>query len=60
MAALKQNLRMQDKPWDGAAFAQLAAAQAETVRQALDLLRRELSQEGWAATEKFMKEMSIH
>jgi len=60
VVALKQNLRMQSKPWDGAAFGQLATAQEGTMRQALDQLRRELSREGWAAAEKFMKEMNIH
>jgi len=51
---------MQNKAWYGPAFGQLAAEQEETVRQALDQLRRELSRDGWAAAEKFMKEMNIH
>ncbi len=58
-AALKQSLRMQGKPWDGAAFEKIAVVESEAVRRLLDQLRRELSSEGWAAAEKSMKEMDI-
>lgn len=59
LVQLKQDLRMQGKPWDREAFDRIAAAGMDAARSGLDQLRRELSSEGWAAAEKTMREMNI-